>query len=198
LQELSGKVAGIKLGIAAYTALGPALLEKAREHRLPVFLDLKFHDIPSIVKQAAQALAQLGIWMFTAHTSGGAEMLAACREGLESSPSSRPLLLGVTVLTSQKSGEDEVVSRARLARESGCDGVVASAHEVARLRKEFGRDFLLVTPGLRFSGPRAADDQERVATPEEALRAGSDFLVLGRPLLASLLPWVRQNLSKKK
>lgn len=181
----------LKVGFELFTAAGPSVVEALVQKGFDVFLDLKFHDIPNTVAAACASAACLGVWMVNVHASGGRRMLVAAREALEKS-ATRPLLIGVTVLTSQSaqdleeigldgSPETQVLRLARLARESGLDGVVCSAREAPRLRSDAGSDFILVTPGIRPSGSARAD-QERVTTPAEAARLGADYLVVGRPI----------------
>ncbi|ACL72631.1 orotidine 5'-phosphate decarboxylase [Thioalkalivibrio sulfidiphilus HL-EbGr7] len=181
----------LKVGFELFVSAGPALVEKLVAAGFDVFLDLKFHDIPNTVASACRAAAQLGVWMMNVHASGGGRMLQAAREALDGQ-SHRPRLIAVTVLTSMDERDlDELglgkdVGRlaealAGLAAASGLDGVVCSASEAPMLRQRHGEDFLLVTPGIR---PRSAeqDDQRRVMTPAEAIRAGSSYLVVGRPI----------------
>ena len=164
---------------------------------LEVFLDLKFHDIPNTVAAAVRASAELGVWMVNVHASGGSRMMAAAREALADFDSP-PLLIGVTVLTSMsaedlaelgysESPEQRVLTLAGLARNAGLDGVVCSARECGPLREAFGEGFTLVTPGIRLAGDDAGD-QRRVVTPGDALRGGSDYLVIGRSITQSADP----------
>jgi orotidine-5'-phosphate decarboxylase len=159
---------------------------------LPVFLDLKFHDIPNTVADAVRAALALAPVMLTVHASGGAAMMRAAADAAEEAGANRPLVLGVTVLTSLGADDlaatglagpvpDQVMRLARLAQASGLDGVVCSAREVAALRAECGAAFKLVVPGIRPAGA-AAGDQKRTATPAEAIAAGADYLVVGRPV----------------
>jgi len=156
-----------------------------------VFLDLKFHDIPTTVGRACSAAARLGVWMLNVHALGGGAMVQAARDALENG-SERPLLVAVTVLTSMSDGDlqdigigsgtaESVVRLAALAHANGADGVVCSAHEAGALRDRFGDAFLRVTPGIRLAG-NAADDQKRVMTPARAIRGGASYLVVGRPV----------------
>jgi orotidine-5'-phosphate decarboxylase len=193
---LRDEIGFFKVGKQLFLHSGPEVVRMIHRHGADVFLDLKFHDIPHTVARAGIAAARLGARFFDVHASGSLEMMektqsevARCcrREGLR-----RPKILAVTVLTSlaradlRRVGVDDevehqVVRLARLARKAGLDGVVASPHEVARIRRECGKGFLIVTPGVR--PPSAAqDDQKRVMTPGEAMRAGADYLVLGRPI----------------
>jgi orotidine-5'-phosphate decarboxylase len=187
----------LKVGFELFVSAGPSLVEKLVRAGFDVFLDLKFHDIPNTVASACRAAAQLGVWMMNVHASGGGRMLQAAREALEGQ-SHRPKLIAVTVLTSMDERDlDELglgkdVSRlaealAGLTAASGLDGVVCSASEAPMLRQRHGNDFLLVTPGIR---PRSAeqDDQRRVMTPSEAIRAGSSYLVVGRPITRAEAP----------
>lgn len=195
--ELKGNAAAFKVGLQLFSAAGPDLVrELARESR--IFLDLKFHDIPTTVAKAGIEAARLGVWMFNVHASGGREMMHRTIQEVgsvcDSEGISRPLVIGVTVLTSsndeslreiglETSAEEQVVRLARLTAESGLDGVVASPLETAAVRRAVGRDdFLVVTPGVR---PISAtnDDQKRVMTPGRSAAEGSNYLVVGRPIV---------------
>ena len=190
--SLAGVVGGIKLGKAFFTANGPQGVRRAAAAGLPVFLDLKFHDIPNPVADAVRAALSLAPVMLTVHASGGAAMMRAAADAAREAGANRPLVLGVTVLTSLGAEDlaatglagpvpDQVMRLARLAQASGLDGVVCSAREAAALRAECGADFKLVVPGIRPAGA-AAGDQKRTATPAEAMAAGADYLVIGRPV----------------
>jgi orotidine-5'-phosphate decarboxylase len=181
----------LKVGKELFTRSGPALVETLVGRGFDVFLDLKFHDIPNTVASACHAAADLGVWMLNVHALGGARMLESARAGVERS-GARPRLIAVTILTSMDerdlagiglggSPADNVLRLATLARDCGIDGVVCSSRETAQLRGRFGADFLLVTPGIRPAGA-AVDDQRRVMTPVEAIRNGSSYLVIGRPV----------------
>ena len=196
-ERLQPGMCRLKVGFELFTAAGPALVEKLVTKGFDVFLDLKFHDIPNTVAQACAAAARLGVWMLNVHTLGGRRMMQAARDAVEKS-ARRPLLIGVTILTSHSAGDlDEiglgndpglqVLRLARLARDAGLDGVVCSAQEAARLRGELGDDFCLVTPGIRPAGA-AAGDQQRVMTPAQAVAAGADYLVIGRPITQAADP----------
>jgi len=187
----------LKVGFELYTAAGPALVEKLVAKGFDVFLDLKFHDIPNTVGQACAAAARLGVWMLNVHALGGRTMMQVAREAVEKS-ARRPLLIGVTILTSHSADdlreiglagdpESQVLRLAQLARASGLDGVVCSAQEAVRLRKELGSEFCLVTPGIRPLGS-AAGDQQRVMTPAQAIQAGANYLVIGRPITQATDP----------
>lgn len=195
--RLEPAICRLKVGKELFTSEGPALVDELSRRGFQVFLDLKFHDIPNTVAQACMAAARLGVWMVNVHALGGRRMMAAAREALERSVA-RPRLVAVTVLTSMEPAdlaevgvagdpEAEVLRLAGLARDSGLDGVVCSAREAAMLRREIGRDFCLVTPGIRPAGAEL-DDQSRVTTPLDAIRAGSDYLVVGRPITRAADP----------
>lgn len=182
----------VKIGKELFTAAGPGLVRAIQGRGFGVFLDLKFHDIPNTVAGACAAAADLGVWMLNVHAAGGRRMLQAARAALAGSEP-RPRLIAVTVLTSMTEPDlvqigvtgttlaDQVAKLAGLAAAEGLDGVVCSAREVAMLRRQFGADFLLVTPGIRAPG-QAEDDQRRTATPAQAMRDGSSYLVIGRPI----------------
>ncbi len=185
----------LKIGKELFTIAGPQLIDKLTQAGFDVFLDLKFHDIPHTVAAACKAAASLGVWMVNVHASGGRNMLLAAREALAASPTK---LIAVTLLTSMNrddlqeigwQGEpNDVVQRlALLARDCGLDGVVCSALETARLRQLIGRDFDLVTPGIRpVNTP--LDDQQRIATPRQAMQQGASYLVIGRPITQATDP----------
>lgn len=192
VDRLRGRVGCFKIGLEIFTREGPRLVEEIRGRGEDIFLDLKLHDIPNTVRGAVRSACRLGIRMLTVHASGGGAMLAAaCEEARQSA--SRPLVLAVTALTSlsqddvRKLGvagpvEEWVETLAATAREAGIRGLVASAKELPLLRKKFGDDMRLVIPGIRPAGS-ATQDQSRVATPGDAIRAGADFIVVGRPIL---------------
>ena len=190
-KRIDPKLCRVKVGKELYTAAGPSLVEKLQRSGFGVFLDLKFHDIPNTVAAACAAAAQLGVWMINLHALGGRAMMSAAREALAGTKT-RPRLTAVTLLTSMGPAElsevglagspqEAVLRLAGLARDCGLDGVVCSAQEAAALRARFGREFWLVTPGIR-PAEAARDDQNRVATPREAIAAGADYLVIGRPI----------------
>lgn len=188
---LSPDVCKLKVGKELFTSSGPDLVRQLVKMGFPVFLDLKFHDIPNTVASACRSAAELGVWMLNVHASGGRKMMDSAREAIEQS-SNRPLLIAVTVLTSMNetdlretgvlvSPRDQVMRLAELAKQCGIDGVVCSAQEATQLRENLGNEFQLVTPGIRPAGTNAGD-QSRIMTPASAIRAGSDFLVIGRPI----------------
>lgn len=195
-RRVAPQLCRLKVGKELFTCAGPALVEKLVAMGFDVFLDLKYHDIPNTVAQACKAAAQLGVWMMNIHTLGGRKMMETTSEALAVLPN-RPLLIGVTVLTSMDAEQlaeiglpapaIQVERLARLAKDCGLDGVVCSAQESAILKAACGADFRLVTPGIRPANA-SLDDQNRVMTPEAAMAAGSDYLVIGRPITQSADP----------
>jgi orotidine-5'-phosphate decarboxylase len=207
LDRLESSVTGCKIGSQLFTAAGPAAVETARKRGLRVFLDLKYHDIPNTVAGAVGEATRLGVFMLNVHAAGGRAMLQAAAESAAraatGSGTPRPLLLGVTVLTSLDRGalerevglvgtiESHVLRLAALTREAGLDGCVASPREIRALRLAMGGDWVIVTPGIRpaaADGRARGDDQVRVATPAAARRAGADYVVVGRPITAAADP----------
>ncbi|MHB1293029.1 MAG: orotidine-5'-phosphate decarboxylase [Sulfuricella sp.] len=191
VERLDPSLCRLKIGKELFTVAGPVLVERLVERGFDVFLDLKFHDIPKTVASACKAAAKLGVWMVNVHALGGRRMMEAAREVLDDA-ANRPKLIAVTVLTSMGredlnelgipgEPQETVLRLARLAQESRLDGVVCSAQEAALLRQELGTDFCLVTPGIRPANA-SRDDQVRIVTPSEAIRLGSDYLVIGRPI----------------
>ena len=189
LRDVAG---GFKIGSRLFTAEGPAIVRRVAESGARVFLDLKYHDTPNTVAGAVRAAADLGVWMLTVHTAGGADMLRAAKEAADAGPR----IVGVTVLTSL----DEAALRrlgisrgiaahvdelAGLAQEAGIDGVVASPLEIERIRGRCGGTFTVVTPGIRNPSGGAPDDQRRTLSAADAIRAGADYLVVGRPIIAA-------------
>lgn len=193
-RRLDPKHVRVKVGKELFVAAGPAVVEQLQSLGFEVFLDLKFHDIPNTVANACVEAAKLGVWMTNVHASGGAKMMQAVTEKLVALPS-RPLMIAVTVLTSTDEATlramgvtlsiaEQVTRLANLAKNNGLDGVVCSAQEAAILRQQLGKDFLLVTPGIRLTATNtdSKDDQHRIMTPSRAMSAGSDYLVIGRPI----------------
>ena len=192
LDLLDPNLCRVKIGKELFTAGGPQLVKKIIDRGFDVFLDLKFYDIPNTVARASKIAADLGIWMLNIHASGGQAMMEAARESIDSLGDQRPLLIGVTVLTSflkedleqtgiQSYPEEQVSKLAFLARDSGLDGVVCSAAETKLLRSQLQDKFCLVTPGIRRPED-AIGDQKRVVGPAEAIQNGSNYLVVGRPI----------------
>ena len=192
LDLLDPNLCRVKIGKELFTASGPQLVRKIIDRGFDVFLDLKFYDIPNTVARASKIAAELGIWMLNIHASGGRAMMEAARESIDSLGNQRPLLIGVTVLTSflkeeleqtgiQSYPEEQVSKLAFLARDSGLDGVVCSAAETKLLRSQLQDKFCLVTPGIRRPED-AIGDQKRVVGPAEAIQNGSNYLVVGRPI----------------
>ena len=195
--RLSPDLCRLKVGKELFTRSGPALVENLQQRGFEVFLDLKFHDIPNTVAAAVRVAADLGVWMVNIHASGGRRMMEAAVAELEGLDN-KPLLIGVTVLTSMSDadlnelGYEETAAQrvqrlAALAADCGLDGVVCSALEAPALRETRGEGFCLVTPGIRLAGD-AAGDQRRVVTPADALALGSDYLVIGRSITAAADP----------
>ncbi len=197
---LADKVGMFKVGKELFTSAGPAAVEAVKRHGGEVFLDLKYHDIPNTVAQAMLAAGRLGVKLANLHALGGPEMMeqAATAVRKQFTDAGRPRLLAVTILTSstqetlQAVGialpvEQMVVRLARLAKQSGMDGVVASPLEIQAIREACGPDFLIVTPGVRPAFA-AVDDQKRIMTPAEAVKAGADYLVIGRPIAKAVDP----------
>jgi orotidine-5'-phosphate decarboxylase len=192
VERVSPSDCRLKVGKELFTRSGPDLVRRLVGDGFDVFLDLKYHDIPNTVARACEAAADLGVWMLNVHAGGGLAMMEAASQALHRAGEEAPLLIAVTVLTSMDdtalnqvgvpvSAEKQVLRLARLAGHAGLDGVVCSPREVAPLRAELGKDFLLVTPGVRPAGA-ALDDQSRVMTPREAVMAGASYLVIGRPI----------------
>jgi len=195
--KLSDYVGVFKIGNQLFTAEGTEVVNMINEREGKVFLDLKFHDIPNTVARAAEVATKLGVYIFNVHTSGGYEMMKAAAEASKKISSAlglrKPLILGVTLLTSinqeilekdlgiKRRLEEQVVHLAKLAKEAGLDGVVASSREIKEIRKACGEDFIILTPGIRPAG-KSSDDQKRIMTPGEAIKLGADFLVIGRPI----------------
>ncbi|CAA0108207.1 Orotidine 5'-phosphate decarboxylase [BD1-7 clade bacterium] len=194
VDQLDPEACRLKVGKEAFTRFGPDMVRELVACGFDVFLDLKFHDIPNTVAKAVASAAELGVWMVNVHASGGSRMMKAAAEALKPFGDSRPLLIGVTVLTSMDQSDldelglpaaDVQVARlASLAAASGLDGVVCSAQEVAIVQQACGEQFITVTPGIRPAGS-VADDQRRTLTPKDAILQGSDYLVIGRPITQS-------------
>ena len=188
----------LKVGKEMFTLFGPQFVRELQQRGFDIFLDLKFHDIPNTAAHAVKAAADLGVWMVNVHASGGARMMTAAKEALLPFGADAPLLIAVTVLTSMEASDlqdiginatpaEHAERLARLTQQCGLDGVVCSAQEAVRFKSELGQAFKLVTPGIRPQGSDAGD-QRRIMTPEQALQAGVDYMVIGRPVTQSADP----------
>ncbi len=213
VKELSSTVKIFKVGSQLYTACGPKIIEKIHEAGAKVFLDLKFYDIPNTVAKVSEVVTELGVFMFNVHAAGGEQMMVAAREAADQKAAQlgikRPIMIAVTVLTSfsqdsfhhtlnfDREIAEHVKHSALMAQNSGLDGVVASTHEIKLIRQTCGDRFVIVTPGIR---PAQADvqDQKRIMTPEQAIKEGSDYLVVGRPILAAPEPEIAARLVLEK
>jgi orotidine-5'-phosphate decarboxylase len=192
VDRLDSQICKLKVGKEMFTYFGPEFVKTLVAKKFDVFLDLKFHDIPNTTAKACKAAADLGVWMLNVHASGGPKMMEYACHALDSFGNDRPLLIGVTVLTSmdaeqlratgvETEPDQQVLRLARLTQQSGLDGVVCSAQEATLLRGELANDFLLVTPGIRPIGS-AQGDQTRIMTPEDAIKSGVSYMVIGRPI----------------
>lgn len=192
IDQVDPKDCRLKIGKELFTHAGPDFIRQIKQKEFDIFLDLKFHDIPNTVAKAVAAAADLGVWMTNVHASGGVRMMEAAKDALYSYGKDAPMLIAVTVLTSMESSDlkeiginvsplEQATKLALLAKNCGLDGVVCSAKEVQSFRTRLGSDFKLVTPGIRPAGS-TPDDQRRIMTPQRAQAAGSDYLVIGRPI----------------
>lgn len=198
VDQVDPSLCKLKIGKEMFTYFGPEVVKPLIAKGFSVFLDLKFHDIPNTVAKACLAAADLGVWMVNVHASGGAKMMLHTRELLEPLGHDRPLLIAVTVLTSMDEAQlqgvvpdtsiqIQVGRLAKLTADSGFDGVVSSAHEVKRIKELCGTDFTVVTPGIRPVGSDTGD-QVRIMTPPDAVLAGVDYMVIGRPITQATDP----------
>lgn len=198
VKQLSPDTCRLKVGKEMFTFFGPNFVKELVDLGFDVFLDLKFHDIPNTVAKAVIAAAKMGVWMVNVHASGGFEMMHKAKQALVQFGDKAPLLIAVTVLTSMdeaelerlginKSPQEQVMHLAKLTKQAGLDGVVCSAQEAQSLKAALGKDFKLVTPGIRPAGSDPGD-QKRIMTPKEAIEAGSDYLVIGRPITQATDP----------
>ena len=190
--------ARLKVGKEMFTYFGPEFVKQLTGKGFDVFLDLKFHDIPNTVAKAVTAAADLGVWMVNVHASGGSQMMTKAKQAIDSYGKDAPLLIAVTVLTSMgqedlhglginKTPAEQVNFLANLTKQSGLDGVVCSAWEAEQLKLDLGKEFKLITPGIRPAGS-AQDDQQRIMTPKQAIDVGVDYLVIGRPITKAVDP----------
>ncbi|MCG6199802.1 orotidine-5'-phosphate decarboxylase [Psychromonas antarctica] len=198
INQLDPACCRLKIGKEMFTHFGPDFVRAVVAKNFDVFLDLKFHDIPNTVAHAVKAAADLGVWMVNVHASGGRRMMEAAKAILAPYGEKAPLLIAVTVLTSMDQSDltelginlspaEQVTRLALLTKSSGLDGVVCSSHEAAALKALLGSDFKLITPGIRPAGADAGD-QRRIMTPKQALDAGADYLVIGRPITQAKNP----------
>ncbi|KGQ32984.1 orotidine 5'-phosphate decarboxylase [Gallibacterium genomosp. 2] len=198
VDQLDPSLCRLKVGKEMFTTLGTEFVKELQRRNFDVFLDLKFHDIPNTVARAVRSAADLGVWMVDMHASGGLRMMEAAKKILEPYGKDAPILIAITVLTSMEeadllqigvntSPEEHVIRLARLSQRAGLDGVVCSPQEVEILRQRCGNEFKLITPGIRPEGTQLGD-QRRVMTPREAINAGSDYLVIGRPITQAADP----------
>ena len=200
VDKLYPKIKIFKVGIHLFTAYGPRIIEMVNKKGAEVFLDLKFFDIPNTVSGAIRSAVRLKVKMLTLHILGDEDMLrnavAAAEDEANKIKTKKPLLIGVTVLTSKETTSSDVLTLAKIGIDCGLDGVVCSAREAPLLRKEINKDFVIVTPGIRPSGV-SSNDQKRTATVEEAIESGSNFLVIGRPILEAKDPvsWAEKLVS---
>ena len=198
IEQLNPQLCGLKVGKEMFTLFGPSFVKELVDKNYNVFLDLKFHDIPNTVAKACQAAAELGVWMINVHASGGRVMMEKAREALLETDN-KPLLIAVTMLTSmneqvyselgyERNLADQVSHLAQMTLDSGLDGVVCSSWEAQQLKQQCGKDFKLITPGIRPAGSEQGD-QSRIMTPQQAINAGSDYLVIGRPITKADNPY---------
>lgn len=198
VDKLDNKECRLKVGKEMFTYFGPDFVKLLVAKNFDVFLDLKFHDIPNTVAKACVAAADLGVWMLNVHASGGPKMMEYAHQALEVYGQNRPMLIAVTVLTSMDKSQllsigisdepqQQVLRLAGLTKDVGLDGVVCSAQEAVMLKQQFGVDFKLVTPGIRPAGSDSGD-QQRIMTPEQAIEAGVDYMVIGRPITQATDP----------
>ena len=198
VEKLSPSECRLKIGKEMFTHFGPEFVKQLVAKGFDLFLDLKFHDIPNTVAKAVAAAADLGVWMVNVHASGGSKMMLAAKESLKPYGDKAPLLIAVTVLTSMEQSDleelgievsifEHVKRLALLTKASGLDGVVCSAQEASLLKELLGEEFKLITPGIRPKGSQATD-QRRIMTPVDAIQAGSDYLVIGRPITGATDP----------
>ena len=196
VDQFDPKICRLKIGKQLFTSAGPLAVKEFQSMGFDIFLDLKFHDIPNTVYEAVKSAADHGVWMTNVHASGGSKMLEASYKALSGYPNP-PLLIGVTVLTSVSEEslkevglshlQEQVLKLAGLAKDNGLDGVVCAASDISSIKSKFGEDFLTVTPGIRPVQSNL-NDQNRVSTPLEAIKNGSDYLVIGRPITGSENP----------
>jgi len=197
IQKLPPEICGIKVGKELFTACGPEIIEWIQEKRFKVFLDLKYHDIPNTVKKACFVASKMGVSILNVHAQGGMDMMLAAKEGIDKSNNS-PYLIAVTLLTSMDSNglkdigftttvNEHILNLAKNANQANLDGIVCSAKDITNIKRELPEKFLYVTPGIRLSNS-SQDDQKRISTPLEAVKMGSNILVIGRPITQAKNP----------
>ena len=193
LKKVKGQNCRVKVGKELFTNEGPNVIKLIQQYGFEIFLDLKFHDIPNTVSRAIKASCNLGVWMVNVHASGGKQMLLAAREAVDSS-SNKPILIAVTILTSYDNSSyqelgfknnllDQIAYLTTLSENSGMDGIVCSANDIPSIKPLVKEKFQFITPGVRLANSN--DDQKRVTTPEDAIKQGSNYLVIGRPITSS-------------
>ena len=195
-KKLNPDLCRLKVGSQLFTSSGPKIISELNDLKFDIFLDLKFYDIPNTVYESVKSALDMGVWMVNVHASGGAKMLESAKKAIESANSST-ILIAVTILTSFSKEnmanlgisdlDKHILNLGKLAYDCGLDGVVCASTDTQSIKKNFGKNFLAVTPGIRPAWS-SLDDQSRVSTPAEALRNGSDFLVIGRPITGSKDP----------
>ena len=195
-KKLNPDLCRLKVGSQLFTSSGPKIISELNDLKFDIFLDLKFYDIPNTVYESVKSALDMGVWMVNVHASGGAKMLESAKKAIESANSST-ILIAVTILTSFSKEnmanlgisdlDKHILNLGKLAYDCGLDGVVCASTDTQSIKKNFGKNFLTVTPGIRPAWS-SLDDQSRVSTPAEALRNGSDFLVIGRPITGSKDP----------
>jgi orotidine-5'-phosphate decarboxylase len=203
IELLSGHVGMFKVGKELFTSVGPAIVNDIKKRNQRVFLDLKFHDIPNTVARAAEAAVNLDVDMFNVHASGGSKMIRETVNAVQTLAGKKgkvkPIILAVTILTSLNDADlleigfanntgAQVLNLARLAKNAGASGVVASAHDITELRARLGDDFIIVTPGIRSSNEAIKDDQKRTLSARDAIKLGADYIVVGRPIRTAADP----------
>ncbi len=198
-RQVSADACALKVGNELFTRAGPGVVEQLVRQGFKVFLDLKYHDIPHTVAKACRAAADLGVWMLTVHALGGERMLVAARAAIDGIAGEKPLLMGVTMLTSLVAMElpslgivgtieENVLRLAKVSQRAQLDGVVCSAREISIIREACGKTLCVVTPGIRPANYQTQDDQRRTLTPIEAINAGANYLVIGRPIMQATDP----------
>ncbi|BGI51157.1 MAG: orotidine-5'-phosphate decarboxylase [Arsenophonus endosymbiont of Ceratovacuna japonica] len=199
IDKINPYICRLKIGIQMFTLYGSKFIKTLHNRGFQIFLDLKFYDIPNTVAQAVKAAADIGVWMVNIHAYGGIRMMMAAKEALVEYGKDAPLLIAVTVLTSMEQNDlyqigikqslsNHVLYLAKLAKECNLDGVVCSAHDALKLKYIYGKNFLIITPGIRINNINESHDQRRIMTPEQAINSNVDYIVIGRPITHSVDP----------